>query len=107
MTTSTTRITLAHHFSQPVLAPLIQMKGLLSKKPYLNLLSVLHAGLAVFEQAAVLGRARNIQMETLAKLFSTPGNEEVRAITLLKLPKKISKVMAKYPKASLISSRRQ
>jgi hypothetical protein len=51
------------------------MKGLLSKKPYLNLLSVLYAGLVVFEQAAVLGRARNTQMETLAKLFSTPGDE--------------------------------
>lgn len=68
--------TLASHFAGPVLAPLIQMKGLFSKKPNLSLLSTLYSGVAVFEQGAVLGYARNTEMETLAKLFTYPGQEK-------------------------------
>jgi len=51
------------------------MKGLFSKKPHLSLLSAYYAGVAVFQQGAVLGYARNSQMEILAKLFATPGQE--------------------------------
>ena len=38
-------------------------------------MSLLFSGLAVFQQAAVLGYAKNDQMETLAKLFALPGKE--------------------------------
>ena len=51
------------------------MKGLFSKKPHVTALSLLFSGLAVFQQAAVLGYAKNDQMETLAKLFALPGKE--------------------------------
>ncbi len=67
--------TLASHFAGPILAPSIQMKGLFSKKPNLSLLSAFYSGLAVYQQAAVLGRTRHAQMETLAKLLAEPGKE--------------------------------
>jgi hypothetical protein len=87
MTTPAYRITLAEHFSQPVIGPLVEMKGLFSKKPHLRLLSVMYAGLAVFQQGAVLGYARNVQMETLAKLFAAPGNERDACDALIEAAK--------------------
>jgi len=75
MDTPTQRTTLANDLSMPVLAPLIQMKGLFSKHPHLTALSAFYSGLAVYEQGAVLGRARRAQMVTLAKLLAEPGRE--------------------------------
>ena len=59
----------------PILTPLIQMKGLFSKHPHLTALSAFYSGLAVYEQGAVLGYARNTQMVTLAKLLAESGKE--------------------------------
>jgi len=87
MTTPTHRITLAEHFSQPVLAPLIQMKGLFSKHAHVKMLSAFYSGLAVYQQAAVLGYARRAQMETLAKLLSPPGKEREACDALIEATK--------------------
>ena len=67
--------TLAEYFAGPALEPVVKLKGLFSKKPNLSLLSAFYVGLVVYQQGAVLGYARNADMETLARLFATPGKE--------------------------------
>lgn len=79
--------TLASHFAGPVLTPSIQMKGLFSKKPNLSMMSAFYSGLAVYQQGAVLGYARNSQMETLATLFATSGNEKDACDALIEASK--------------------
>jgi len=56
--------------AQPVLAPVIELSGVLSKRPYVRTLSGLLASLAVFQMGAVLGRARRDKSESLSKLIS-------------------------------------
>ena len=89
MAIPTHRSTLAEHFSQPILAPQVQMKGLFSKHPHISILSAFFAGLFVYQQAALLGYARNAQMETLAKLIASPGKEREVCDTLIESTKQV------------------
>lgn len=65
---------LSIHLSKPILAPLVQMKGLFSKRPHLKPLSAFQSGLVVYQLGALLAHARGAQMETLANLLA-PGQE--------------------------------
>lgn len=99
MNTSTRRITLAEHVSQPVVSPLIQMKGLFSKHPHLRLSSVLYAGVWVFGQGAVIAYSRNSQMETLAKLWANPGKERESCDHLIAATKEVVEGYGQSPES--------
>ena len=74
MITPTPRTTLAVYISLPQVTPLVQMKGLFSKHPYLTFSSVLYAGVWLFGQGAVIAYSRNSQKEILAKLWANPAD---------------------------------
>ena len=80
--------TLAEHFAEPILGPLIQMKGLFKKQPHVSLLSALFSGVAVFQQGAVVGRATTAQCEIIAKLLTTSGMETEACSALVESAKK-------------------
>jgi len=89
MITPTPRTTLAVYISLPQVTPLVQMKGLFSKHPYLTFSSVLYAGVWLFGQGAVIAYSRNSQKEILAKLWANPGGESESCDHLIATTKEI------------------
>jgi hypothetical protein len=74
MTGNPDRPSFLEHFTAPFVDRVVE-KGFLGKRffrfwPYLNL------GLYLYESGVVLGLARRDRLETLAKLFSKPGDEK-------------------------------
>ena len=84
-----TNPTLFEHLTGPFLGTVVERKGLFSKRVVVPRFSAMFAGLSVFTQAAVLGRARNHQRGSLAQFFAAPGVETEACNVLIESTKSI------------------